>query len=48
MYVEWMRIELPPALAQDIEEVYEEQGYGSTTAFVRDTLRQEIDKIRYD
>lgn len=40
-----MRPKIPEALAERIEEVYEQAGYSSKTAFVNDCIRRRLEDV---
>lgn len=40
-----MRPNIPNALAERINEIYEEAGYSSKTAFVNDSIRRRIEEL---
>lgn len=41
-----MRPKIPPYLDREIDDIYEEEGYGSKTEFVKHAVIKEIERIK--
>ncbi|EGQ44211.1 MAG: hypothetical protein J07AB43_02700 [Candidatus Nanosalina sp. J07AB43] len=41
-----MRPKIPPYLDGEIDEIYEEAGYGSKTEFIKDAIRVHVERVK--